>query len=208
MTRSLRVFRREGEYWTLGYAGTVVRVRDAKGLHYIPCLLDHPGEGLPVLALSSGTAQVRSPENPSVEVSGVECASAAQAADVERTRLAVTQCIKASLKKIAALHPSLGYHLTTSIKTGACCTYMPDPEYTDYARQAGINGMVVLLAVVGADGLVKDIRVQRSLEPSLDQSAMDTVRTWRFQPALKDGQPVAVQLNIETTFRLAGGTRR
>jgi homoserine O-acetyltransferase/O-succinyltransferase len=76
------------------------------------------------------------------------------------------------------------------------------PSYTDYARSHHISGDVLLWAIVWADGSVKAIRVQRGVEPSLDQSAVETVRTWRFEPAMKDGQPVAVQLNIEVTFRL------
>ncbi len=77
-----------------------------------------------------------------------------------------------------------------------------DPQYTDYARKKKISGTVILRVVVGPDGLVHDVGVIRSLEPSLDQSAMDTIRTWRFEPATRDGKPVAVQLNVETTFHL------
>ena len=76
------------------------------------------------------------------------------------------------------------------------------PSYTDYARSHHISGNVLLWAIVGADGSVTNIGVQRGVEPSLDQSAVETVRTWRFEPATKEGQPVAVQLNIEVTFRL------
>jgi len=80
--------------------------------------------------------------------------------------------------------------------------YAPDPEYSDEARKAKYQGVVVLWVVVGADGQPKDIRVSRSLGLGLDQKAIDAVRNWRFEPALKDGRPVAVQLNIEVSFRL------
>jgi TonB family protein len=46
------------------------------------------------------------------------------------------------------------------------------------------------------------MRVQRSLGMGLDDKALEAVRTWRFEPALKDGRPVAVQVNIEVNFRL------
>ena len=80
--------------------------------------------------------------------------------------------------------------------------YDPDPEYSQEARQAKYQGTVVLWVVIGADGRPKQIRVQRTLGMGLDEKAIDAVRKWRFQPAEKNGQPVAVQVNIEVNFRL------
>ena len=54
----------------------------------------------------------------------------------------------------------------------------------------------------GADGLPKDIRVQRALGMGLDRKALEAVRRWRFEPAMKNGRPVAVQINIELNFHL------
>ncbi len=78
----------------------------------------------------------------------------------------------------------------------------PDPEYSEEARKAKYQGTVVLWVVVGSDGKTHEIRVQRSLGMGLDEKAMEAVRTWRFDPAKKDGQPVAVQINVEVNFRL------
>lgn len=78
----------------------------------------------------------------------------------------------------------------------------PDPEYTKAARKAKRQGIVVLWMVVGADGLPRDIKVIRSLDVGLDQKAMEAVRKWRFEPATRDGVPVAVQINVEVDFRL------
>jgi TonB family protein len=80
--------------------------------------------------------------------------------------------------------------------------YDPDPEYSDEARKAQYQGTVILWVVIGADGLTKDVRISRSLGMGLDEKAIQAVHKWRFEPALKDGRPVAVQLNIEVTFRL------
>lgn len=80
--------------------------------------------------------------------------------------------------------------------------YNPDPEYSEEARKAKHQGNVVLWTVIGPDGRVRDIRLARSLGMGLDQKAIEAVRTWKFEPALKDGQPVAVQVNIEVNFRL------
>lgn len=80
--------------------------------------------------------------------------------------------------------------------------YQPDPEYSEEARKAKWQGTVILWVVVGPDGRVRDVRIQRSLGMGLDEKAIEAVKTWKFEPAKKDGQPVAVQVNIEVNFRL------
>jgi TonB family protein len=65
--------------------------------------------------------------------------------------------------------------------------YGPDPQYSEAARQAKYQGTCILWMVVGADGLVHDIRISRALGLGLDDQAVRTVRTWKFRPALKDG---------------------
>jgi TonB family protein len=80
--------------------------------------------------------------------------------------------------------------------------YDPNPEYSEEARKAKHQGSVVLWVIVGADGRPRDIKVARSLGMGLDQKAIEAVRRWRFEPAMKDGRPVAVQVNIEVSFRL------
>jgi len=80
--------------------------------------------------------------------------------------------------------------------------YSPDPEYSEEARKAKYQGTVVLWVVVGPDGRPKEVRVQRSLGLGLDEKAVEAVRQWKFEPAKKDGSPVAVQINVEVNFRL------
>jgi TonB family protein len=80
--------------------------------------------------------------------------------------------------------------------------YAPDPEYSEEARQAKYQGTVLLWVIVGSDGRPRDIRIQRSLGMGLDEKALEAVRQWRFDPSTKDGHPVAVQVNIEVSFRL------
>jgi protein TonB len=80
--------------------------------------------------------------------------------------------------------------------------YAPDPEYSEEARKAKYQGTCVLWLVVGPDGKARDIRVARTLGLGLDEKAMEAVKTWKFEPAMKDGKPVAVQINVEVTFRL------
>ena len=78
----------------------------------------------------------------------------------------------------------------------------PDPEYTEDARRAKIEGTCVLGLIVDAEGHPRDIRIIRGLGYGLDQKALETVRQWRFDPAKKGGQPVNVQVSVEVGFRL------
>lgn len=80
--------------------------------------------------------------------------------------------------------------------------YSPEPEFSEEARRSKYQGEVVLLATIGADGLPRNLTVVRSLGMGLDEKALETVRTWRFDPAKKDGRPVAVQMNIIVNFHL------
>jgi len=80
--------------------------------------------------------------------------------------------------------------------------FTPDPEYSEEARKAKYQGVVVLWLVIGSDGRPRDIKIARPLGMGLDEKAMEAVRTWRFEPAKKDGQNVAVQMNVEVSFRL------
>ena len=80
--------------------------------------------------------------------------------------------------------------------------YDPDPEYSEEARKAKYQGVCVLYVVIGPDGKPRDIRVARTLGLGLDEKAIEAVKTWRFEPAMKDGKPVAVAVNIEVNFHL------
>jgi TonB family protein len=77
-----------------------------------------------------------------------------------------------------------------------------DPAYTEEARKAKLQGVVVLWCVITKEGEVRDLKVQRSLDPGLDEQAVAAVKQWKFQPATKDGVPVPVMINVEVNFRL------
>jgi periplasmic protein TonB len=80
--------------------------------------------------------------------------------------------------------------------------YSPDPEYSEEARKAKYQGVCVLWMVVGPDGRPRDIKVSRSLGLGLDEKAIDAVKTWKFEPAMKDGRPVAVEITVQVDFHL------
>ncbi len=77
-----------------------------------------------------------------------------------------------------------------------------DPVYTPEARDAKIEGTVVLKCVIGEDGRAGAIEVTRSLDAGLDTNAMAALAQWQFEPGRKDGKPVKVQATIEVNFRL------
>jgi TonB family protein len=77
-----------------------------------------------------------------------------------------------------------------------------DPEFSESARIAKYQGTVMLALVVDKTGQVRKIRVQRPLGFGLDQKAVETVSGWKFKPAARDGEPVDVEIMVETTFRL------
>jgi periplasmic protein TonB len=80
--------------------------------------------------------------------------------------------------------------------------YKPEPEYSEEARKAKFQGVVLLQIVVDDQGRTRDIRVIRPLGLGLDEKAIEAVQKWRFRPSLKDGRPVPVIANVEVNFRL------
>jgi TonB family protein len=75
-------------------------------------------------------------------------------------------------------------------------------KYTDEARRAGVQGIVLLSATIDRTGRARDVQVERGLDPGLDQEAIKAVQQWRFKPAEQDGHPVRVSVHVEVTFGL------
>jgi protein TonB len=81
-------------------------------------------------------------------------------------------------------------------------TFDPEPDYSDAGRKDKISGSVGLWVNIGADGLVNDVCVARSLRADMDERAVARVKTWRFEPARKDGVAVAANLYMEVNFNI------
>jgi protein TonB len=73
------------------------------------------------------------------------------------------------------------------------------PRYPDFAREAQIQGKVILHVLVGKDGRVKNVKVKRSIT-GLDESAVSAVKQWVFKPALSNNKPVAVWVEVPVDF--------
>ena len=75
------------------------------------------------------------------------------------------------------------------------------PVYPPLAREAKIQGVVIIEAIIGTDGKVRDARVLRSI-PLLDHAALDAVLQWEYTPTRLNGVPVAIVMTVSVHFRL------
>ncbi len=81
--------------------------------------------------------------------------------------------------------------------------FKPPPAYTEEARKARAEGIVLIQAIIRKDGTVDSFKIIRGLGYGLDESAIHTIANkWRFKPATYKGEPVDFQANIEVSFRL------
>ncbi len=101
------VFRREGDFWTVTYAGRSVRLKDARGLQFLSVLLRRQGEEVHALDLVDGRAT-------------------GAASDAERARKAVSSRVSDSIARIRKENPELGAHLGNSVRLGLLCRYEPE----------------------------------------------------------------------------------
>jgi periplasmic protein TonB len=77
-----------------------------------------------------------------------------------------------------------------------------EPTYPEAARKARMEGVVILEAIITADGSVQDVKVLKSVNPLLDASAARAVGQWRYKPATLNGRAVRVYLTVTVTFNL------
>ncbi len=75
------------------------------------------------------------------------------------------------------------------------------PVYPPIAREAGVAGVVIIEAKIGADGFIEDAQVLKSI-PLLDEAALDAVKQWQFEPTLLNGQPTPVTMTLTINFAL------
>jgi len=81
-------------------------------------------------------------------------------------------------------------------------TYSPDPEYSEEGRRDKYMSVVRIAGTVDPQGSFMDLCVVQAAGEGLDEKAMGVVKTWKFQPATLQGEPVAVRLHVEVSFRL------
>jgi TonB family protein len=74
------------------------------------------------------------------------------------------------------------------------------PLYTKGAFDRGVEGRVVLKVIIRKDGTIGPVRVDQSLDEELDEAASEAVRSWQFEPAKVNGEPINALANIEVDF--------
>lgn len=77
-----------------------------------------------------------------------------------------------------------------------------EAEYPPAARRKGLEGVAVLSAEIGKDGVPIHVRVLQTLDPVLDKNAVEALKQWRFRPAEAEGKPVSTEAKIEFQFHL------
>ncbi|HYU31147.1 MAG TPA: energy transducer TonB [Thermoanaerobaculia bacterium] len=76
------------------------------------------------------------------------------------------------------------------------------PRYTELARRAGTQGVVILEAVIDKQGHVRDVRILKRLNMGLDEEAVAAVKEWTFEPARMGGRPVSVYYTLTVNFQI------
>jgi len=102
------------------------------------------------------------------------------------------------------------YHVGSGVK-GPTIIYQPEPTFPEEARKAKFNGTPTVALIVDEKGKPQNVHVIHSVVDSVDQkyreaalalekAAVDAVKQYKFKPATKDGEPVAVYLNVEVNI--------
>jgi hypothetical protein len=82
------------------------------------------------------------------------------------------------------------------------CTYMPNPPYSEEARKSQLTGIIDTEAIINSRGTLEDIRIVIGLPAGLNETTLAAMKTWRCEPAQKDGKPVAALVSFEVYFRM------
>jgi TonB family protein len=120
-----------------------------------------------------------------------------------REQIALAETAWSSEKLVAELKMKMeDTEKLSSQNRKARLIYHIEPEYTADAREKKIEGSVWLAFTIDRQGVPQGIQIKKSLYPSLDQAAVNAVSTWRFEPAVKNGEPVSMWVESEVVFRL------
>jgi protein TonB len=78
----------------------------------------------------------------------------------------------------------------------------PQPQYTEIARKARVQGVVIVQAIINKQGDVTNVKILKGLAMGLDTEAVKAIKQWKFKPATLNGKPVDVYYNLTVNFRL------
>jgi TonB family protein len=149
--------------------------------------------------------RVVAPLDPTVDAAAIQALKGWKFSPGQKDGQAVPVLVQVEMSFTTVRGPRLGS--TDVFRSGPGVTlpklvHETKPSYTATARNAGVQGNVVLDCVILTDGTVGDVRVSKPLDSDLDAEAIRTVRQWKFTPGAKEGQAVPVQVSVELTFTL------
>ena len=151
--------------------------------------------------LHAAVAMIRRPRDLESRIAAIVDSSRARAQASRQARLTVLLTAASLLLFLAACQSARLYKVA-QVQTPPKVVTKVEPNYTDDARNAKVEGQVVLSLEVTPQGQGKNIRVTKSLDKGLDRQAIAAIEKWSFAPGLKDGKPVRVAATIEVNFRL------
>jgi TonB family protein len=140
----------------------------------------------------------------------LSCGSAGCSFVFYRPSVAVStfgQSISAEVHKDSSTSPGETTPLGGVFRVGGSITpprvvYSPQPEYSEQARKAKLQGSCTIGLIVEQDGHTSHIRMLKGIGMGLDENAIAAVQKWKFEPAMKDGNPVRVEIAVEVSFHL------
>ncbi len=80
--------------------------------------------------------------------------------------------------------------------------HAPQPNYTEIARRARIQGIVIVQAIIDRNGEVTHVKILKGLPMGLSEETIKTIKQWKFKPATLRGKPVDVYFNLTVNFKL------
>jgi TonB family protein len=161
------------------------------------------GRGRKLLLASVGVVSVVGPvlfglwNTPRVHAQSPQ-AGERQAGTIDSAPHSPDATIQSSSENIAAQQL---YHVGGDVSAPKLI-FAPDPQYSEEAKRAKYQGICVLSLVVDAEGNPQRVQVVRHLGKGLDQKAVEAVEQYKFEPAMRYGDPVAVEVHIRMNFRL------
>jgi protein TonB len=79
---------------------------------------------------------------------------------------------------------------------------MPNPPYSEGARKSKLSGTVSVEAVINSEGKLENERIIRGLPGGLNETTIETMKTWKCNPAQKDGKPVPTVVKFDVNFQI------
>lgn len=141
-----------------------------------------------------------SPETPLVAGIGPTIPGAASIAGQSQPLTSLVQSTARFEPPPAAPRPREPFRLGGDIQQPRRLVYVP-PVYPEIARQARVSGTVILEAIIDESGVVRDVKVLRSVE-LLDRAAVEAVRKWRYTPTRLNGVAVPIIMTVSVAFSL------